>query len=92
MRLTEVAQQASYEDWDLNDDPDYGGAILSALDELVVAAAEILMDNLWHPVRARHVVVKRLRTLDAREQELRGHDDGRLLPWSRRGRTEPDIE
>jgi hypothetical protein len=59
-----------------------GGGIPSALAELVTDAAALVVEQLWHPVRKRPVVKRRLKTNCEAESRLRSDSGHREIQWS----------
>lgn len=82
--LAQVAQrssEASYEEHPVLDEG--GGAISTALAELVADTAAVLADSVWHSYWSRLLARRKLKTLREREQELRADPDEDDIEWAR---------
>jgi hypothetical protein len=82
--LAHVARRASDASFEVSPDPEHGGGISSDLADLVVDAAILLTDHMWHPVRKRWAVKRSLDESRAAEREMRATDDDfPPINWSR---------
>jgi hypothetical protein len=81
LRLANVARRQSERNFD-PDSPEVSGGIPPEISDLVLGAATILTESLWHPYRKRWSVSRQLRTIEDRERALRDSKEGQTFDWS----------